>query len=135
MRALVLGDLFLGARLVGRGRWQFDALAYVQARDFSNVVISATSFRKTLDQRRTPSTGLGGKLEVRPPLGPNHVARLGVDYRLASGELQVNYLSLADLYLFLDGTPPSRDLNPGTLAVAALTGDDECRTLLQVGSR
>ena len=75
-------------RLVGRGRWQFDALAYIQARDFSNVVISATSFRKTLDQRRTPSTGLGGKLEVRPPLGAAHVARLGVDYRLASGELQ-----------------------------------------------
>jgi outer membrane receptor protein involved in Fe transport len=75
-------------RLVGRGRWQFDALAYVQARDFSNVVISSTSFRKTLDQRRTPSTGLGGKIEVRPPLGEAHVARLGVDYRLADGGLQ-----------------------------------------------
>jgi hypothetical protein len=37
----------------------------------------------------------------------------------ATGELQVNYLSLADLYLFLDGTPPSKDLSPGTLAVAA----------------
>ena len=75
-------------RLVGRGRWQFDVLAYVQARDFSNIVISSTSFRKTLDQRRTPSTGLGGKLEVRPPLGDDHVARLGIDYRLASGGLQ-----------------------------------------------
>lgn len=75
-------------RLVGQGRWKFDALAYVQARDFSNIVISSTSFRRTLDQRRTPSTGLGGKLEVRPPLGPDHVARLGIDYRLASGELQ-----------------------------------------------
>ena len=52
-------------RLVGRGRWQFDLLGYVQARDFSNVVISATSFRKTLDQQATPSTGLGGKLELR----------------------------------------------------------------------
>ena len=75
-------------RLVGRGRWQFDALGYVQARDFSNVVISSTSFRKTLDQRRTPSTGLGGKLEMRPPLGEAHVARVGIDYRLASGRLQ-----------------------------------------------
>jgi hypothetical protein len=37
----------------------------------------------------------------------------------ASGELQVNYLSLADLYLFLDGTPPAKDLAQGTLAVAA----------------
>ena len=75
-------------RLVGRGRWQFDALGYVQARDFSNIVISSTSFRKTLDQRRTPSTGLGGKLEVRPPLGDAHVARLGIDYRRADGGLQ-----------------------------------------------
>ena len=75
-------------RLVGRGRWQFDALAYVQARDFSNIVISSTSFKKTLDQRRTPSTGLGGKLEVRPPVGEAHVARLGIDYRLATGWLQ-----------------------------------------------
>ncbi|MCK9543537.1 MAG: TonB-dependent receptor [Novosphingobium sp.] len=75
-------------RLVGRGPWQFEALAYVQARDFSNVVVSATSFRKTLDQRRTPSTGLGGKLELRPPVGGGHVLRAGGDWRLASGELQ-----------------------------------------------
>ena len=75
-------------RLIGRGAWAFEALAYVQARDFSNVVISATSFRKTLDQRRTPSTGLGGKLELRPPLGKRHVLRLGADWRLADGGLQ-----------------------------------------------
>ncbi len=73
-------------RLVGRGRWQFDLLGYVQARDFSNVVISSTSFRKTLDQRATPSTGLGGKLELRPPLGKGHPLRLGIDWRRASGE-------------------------------------------------
>lgn len=75
-------------RLVGRGDWQFDVLGYVQARDFSNVVISATSFRKTLDQRRTPSTGLGGKLELRPPLGDAHVLRFGADWRQSSGTMQ-----------------------------------------------
>lgn len=75
-------------RLVGRGDWQFDALAYIQLRDFSNVVISSTSFAKTLDQRRTPSTGLGGKLELRPPVGGGHVLRFGADWRLAKGELQ-----------------------------------------------
>jgi outer membrane receptor protein involved in Fe transport len=75
-------------RVVGRGRWAFDALASVQARDCSNIVISATSFKKTLDQRRTPSTGLGGKLELRPPLGRDHVARLGLDFRRAVGGLQ-----------------------------------------------
>jgi vitamin B12 transporter len=73
-------------RLVGRGDWQFDVLGYVQARDFSNIVISSTSFRKTLDQRATPSTGLGGKLELRPPLGEDHPLRLGIDWRQASGE-------------------------------------------------
>lgn len=75
-------------RLIGRGAWQFDALAYVQARNFSNVVISSTRFTRTLDQRNTPSTGLGGKLELRPPLGPDQTLRLGVDYRRADGELQ-----------------------------------------------
>jgi vitamin B12 transporter len=75
-------------RLVGRGAWQFDALAYLQKRDFSNVVISATSFRKTLDQRRTPSTGWGGKLELRPTLGDAHVLRLGADWRIADGHLE-----------------------------------------------
>lgn len=75
-------------RVVGRGRWQFDLLGYVQARDFSNVVISATSFSKTLDQHRTPSTGLGGKLEVRPPVDSSHVLRLGADLRIADGEMR-----------------------------------------------
>ena len=51
-------------RLIARGPWQIDALAYVQARNSSNIVISATSFRKVLDQRNTPSTGLGGKFEL-----------------------------------------------------------------------
>ena len=75
-------------RLVGRGAWQFEALGYVQARDFSNVVISATALRKTLDQRRTPATGLGAKFELRPPLGAGQTLRLGVDWRRQSGEMQ-----------------------------------------------
>ena len=74
-------------RLVSRGRWQVDALAYIQARNFSNVVISSTTFRKSLDQRNTPSTGIGGKIEIRPPIDENHVLRLGVDTRLATGDM------------------------------------------------
>jgi iron complex outermembrane receptor protein len=74
-------------RIVSQGRWQVDALAYVQARNFTNIVISATSFRKTLDQRNTPSTGVGGKFEVRPPVGGDHQLRIGVDARLSDGEL------------------------------------------------
>ncbi|WP_292930521.1 TonB-dependent receptor [Novosphingobium sp. PASSN1] len=75
-------------RLVGRGAWQFDALAYVQSRDFSNVVISARSFLPTLDQRATPSTGIGGKLELRPPLGSAHVLRFGADWRYGEGRTE-----------------------------------------------
>jgi len=74
-------------RLIHRGDWKVDALAYVQARNFTNKVISATSFRLTLDQRNTPSTGIGGKIEVRPPVGADHVLRIGVDARLAQGQL------------------------------------------------
>ncbi|WP_428027422.1 TonB-dependent receptor plug domain-containing protein [Altererythrobacter sp.] len=74
-------------RLVGRGEWQFDLLGYIQARNFSNVVISSTRFVPVLDQRNTPSTGIGGKFELRPPVGEAHVLRLGVDYRRSDGEL------------------------------------------------
>jgi outer membrane receptor protein involved in Fe transport len=75
-------------RIVGRGDWEFDALAYMQARNFSNIVISSTRFVRVLDQRNTPSTGLGGKFELRPPVGNDHTLRLGADYRHADGELQ-----------------------------------------------
>jgi outer membrane receptor protein involved in Fe transport len=73
-------------RLVGRGSWGFEALTYVQARDFSNVVISSSApYAPTLDQTATPSTGIGGKLELRPPVGKAHVLRLGADWRRAEG--------------------------------------------------
>lgn len=75
-------------RIVHRGEWQVDALGYVQARDFSNVVISSTRFTKTLDQRATPSTGLGGKLELRPPPGKDRVVRFGADIRIADGQME-----------------------------------------------
>ena len=74
-------------RFISRGAWQVDALAYIQARNFSNIVISASTFRKSLDQRNTPSTGIGGKIELRPPVGPDHVLRVGADTRFASGDM------------------------------------------------
>jgi outer membrane receptor protein involved in Fe transport len=80
-------------RLVGRGDWQFEALAYLQARNFTNVVISSTRFVPVLDQRNTPSTGLGGKFEIRPPVGENTVLRLGTDYRKSEGELYETAIS------------------------------------------
>jgi outer membrane receptor protein involved in Fe transport len=84
-------------RVIHRGDWQVDALAYVQARNFANKVISSTSFKLTLDQHNTPATGIGGKVELRPPVGADHVLRVGVDARLASGELYENAYNAAGL--------------------------------------
>ncbi|WP_230281835.1 TonB-dependent siderophore receptor [Croceicoccus sp. Ery15] len=80
-------------RIVGRGEWSFDVVAYVQARNFSNVVISSTRFSPVLDQYNTPSTGIGGKFELRPPETAGHQLRLGVDYRSASGTMMENAIS------------------------------------------
>ncbi|WP_150290123.1 TonB-dependent receptor plug domain-containing protein [Sphingobium estronivorans] len=85
-------------RFISRGAWQVDALAYIQARNFSNIVIVAptpTTSRKSLDQRNTPSTGIGGKIELRPPVGPDHVLRVGADTRIATGDMYEDVYSAA----------------------------------------
>lgn len=74
-------------RLIHRGDWAVDAVGYVQVRNFTNKVVSATTFRVTLDQRDTPALGVGGKIELRPPVGDRHMLRIGGDFRRASGEL------------------------------------------------
>ncbi len=74
------------ARLVGQGPLPFEVLGYVQLRDFSNVVVSAATFRPTLDQFATPSTGIGGRVELQPPLGASARLRVGADWHRASGE-------------------------------------------------
>lgn len=92
-------------RLVGRGDWQFDALAYLQSRDFHNVVVSsAAPFARTLDQTSTPSTGAGGKIELRPPVGEAHVLRLGADWRYAQGTANETRLVPSTLYRSSSGT-------------------------------
>ena len=76
-------------KLLGRGRWGFEALAYIQARGFRSGFVSTAADRSsttpTLDQFNTPSTGLGAKIEVRPPVGEHNSLRIGVDVRRASG--------------------------------------------------
>jgi len=105
-------------RLVHRGGWQVDALAYVQARNFTNKVISATTFKLTLDQRSTPATGIGGKIEVRPPVGADNVLRLGGDVRLADGEL------FEDSYA-ASGAVTARRNAGGNSSVAGLFVEDD----------
>ncbi|MCL6250352.1 TonB-dependent receptor [Altererythrobacter sp. KTW20L] len=74
-------------RVVSRGPWQVDALAYAQWRNFSNVVISSNTFNRALDQKNTPAEGQGGKIEVRPPVGDVMTLRLGADWRRSEGNL------------------------------------------------
>jgi len=105
-------------RLVHRGAWQVDALAYVQARNFTNKVISATSFKLTLNQRNTPATGIGGKVEVRPPVGADNVLRIGGDFRLADGQL------FEDAYAS-SGAVTARRNAGGNSSVAGLFVEDD----------
>jgi vitamin B12 transporter len=77
-------------KLVGRGRWGFEALAYVQERSFRSGFVATAADRSTttttLDQFNTPSLGLGAKIEVRPRVGDNNSLRIGADIRDASGQ-------------------------------------------------
>lgn len=89
-------------RFVGNGRWPFEILAYIQERDFASGFVSINADRsvatKTLDQYATPSTGLGGKIEIRPPLAANHLLRVGADIHSASGATR-------ELFRFQAGSP------------------------------
>lgn len=106
-------------RVISRGPWQVDALAYVQARNFSNIVISSSLFTPVLDQYATPATGVGGKIEVRPPVGGAHVLRLGVDVRRTSGRMQENAISA------VSGDITARRRASGRQTVAGLFVEDD----------
>ncbi|WP_294389855.1 TonB-dependent receptor [uncultured Sphingomonas sp.] len=86
-------------RLVGRGRWGFEALAYLQMRQFSSGFASANADRtattQTLDQFSVPATGIGGRIELRPPLPGGIELRLGSDARTTSGETNERYTYVA----------------------------------------
>ncbi len=77
-------------RLVHRGRWGVQALGYVQMRKFTSRAVAIDAARTTVTQSvnqfNVPSTGLGGRLEVRPPLGEAVELRLGADVRRTTGE-------------------------------------------------
>lgn len=92
-------------RLVGRGDWQWSALAYVQTRGFSSGFASVndarTTVTPTLDQYSVPSTGVGGRIELQPPLGERVTLRLGADARRVSGRTQ-------ELFTYVAGAPTRR---------------------------
>ena len=87
-------------RLVHRGAWGVQALTYVQLRKFTSNAVSVNASRsivtQTVSQYDVPSTGLGARLEVRPPLGRSLELRLGADWRRTTGETN-------ELYAYTDG--------------------------------
>jgi outer membrane receptor protein involved in Fe transport len=76
-------------RLIHRGDWGVEALAYVQTREFGAQFAAVAANRATatpsLDQYSTPATGLGGKLAIRPPVGSTHDLEIGIDARHGTG--------------------------------------------------
>jgi len=97
-------------RLVGRGDWHWSALAYLQVRDFASGFASVndtrTTVTPTLDQYSVPATGIGGRIEVQPPIGGGVTLRFGADLRAVSGKTQ-------ELYTFVAGQPTRRRVAGG----------------------
>lgn len=89
-------------RIVKQGRWAWEALAYVQLRAFmsqaSSVDAARTASTQTLDQFNIPSTGIGARFELRPPVGENIEVRIGGDARRVSGTTR-------EFFTFVAGAP------------------------------
>jgi len=86
-------------RLLGRGDWQWSALGYWQWRNLrsSTAALNAgrTTAMRVLLQDSVPSHGLGGSIEVRPPMPQGIELRLGGDARRTNGEARelANYVA------------------------------------------
>jgi vitamin B12 transporter len=86
-------------RLVSRGRWQWSALGYWQWRNLLSSTAGLNASRsiatRVLLQDSVPSHGLGGSLEVRPPMPDGIELRLGTDARRTTGQTNelANYVS------------------------------------------
>ncbi len=107
-------------RLVGRGRWGFSALAYLQTRGFASqfaaVDVARSTVTPTLDQYNTPATGLGARVELVPPVGAGIDLRLGGDWRDVTGQTQ-------ELYSFTAGVPTRRREAGGSSETAGVFAD------------
>lgn len=86
-------------RLVGRGSWQWTALGYWQWRNlmssFASVNSGRTEANRVSLQYSVPSHGIGGSLEVRPPMPNGLELRIGADARRTSGESREYYSYVA----------------------------------------
>lgn len=86
----------------GANSWRYEALAYLQLRKFESRFVSINSARdtvtQTVDQFNVPSTGVGARLELRPPLGNGLELRLGADWRRTTGTTN-------ELFTYVAGSP------------------------------
>ena len=86
-------------RLVGQGTWRWSALGYWQWRDLQSSTASVSPGRTTatrvLLQDAVPSHGIGGSVELRPPMPQGIELRLGADARRTMGETRelANYVA------------------------------------------
>jgi vitamin B12 transporter len=92
-------------RLVGRGDWQWSALAYWQWRNlmssFANVSPGRQVSARVSLQDNVPSHGIGGSFELRPPMPGKIELRLGADARRTDGESR-------ELFSYVAGEPTRR---------------------------
>ena len=107
-------------RLVGRGQWQWSALAYWQWRNlmssFANVSPGRLTATRVSLQDSVPSYGMGGSFELRPPM-PEHVElRFGADGRRTTGESR-------ELYNYVAGDPTRRRFAGGETWTSGLFGE------------
>ena len=99
-------------RLVNRNPdgWQWSALGYVQIRNFDvsfgGVAGDRNSVRRVFEQFNVPSTGLGARFELRPPVGNNVELRIGGDWRRTEGVTNENFF-------FLNNDTPRRQRRAG----------------------
>ncbi len=129
---LVGGDASL--RLVARGRWAASALVYGQLRKLTARFAAVSDDRATatpvLDQYNVPSTGVGARAEVRPPLAGPVSVRLGGDWRRVEGETR-------EAFLFVAGRPTRlRRAGTATTTLGGFAAVDwrVARALLLTGS-
>ncbi len=89
-------------RLIHQGDWAWSALAYLQLRKFESRFVAINASRsavtQTVNQFNVPSTGVGARLEVRPPVGEGFELRLGSDYRRTLGKTN-------ELFTYVAGLP------------------------------
>ena len=122
-------------RLIGRGEWQWSALGYWQWRNLMSSFASVTEGRAEANrvalQYSVPSRGLGGSVELRPPMPDGIELRLGADTRRTSGESR-------ELGTYVDGEATRRRIAGGenwTAGGYAEASADLGRALLTGGAR